>query len=57
MISIRIAPTPPTHFYIVVGFSMINVPCIQTVWHTDTAPMIVMLLSFIRTIKRYMHDL
>jgi SulP family sulfate permease len=35
---------------IVVGFGMINVPRIQTVWHTGTAPMIVMLLTFIATL-------
>ena len=35
---------------IVVGFGMINVPRIQTVWHTGTAPMIVMLLTFAATL-------
>ncbi|MFC1921646.1 SulP family inorganic anion transporter [Chloroflexota bacterium] len=35
---------------IVVGFSMINVPRIQTVWHTGYAPMSIMLITFIATL-------
>jgi SulP family sulfate permease len=35
---------------IVVGFSMINIPRIQTVWHTSSAAMVVMLITFIATL-------
>jgi SulP family sulfate permease len=35
---------------IVVGFSMINVPRIETVWHTGAAPLVVMLITFIATL-------
>ncbi len=35
---------------IVVGFSMINVPRIQTVWHTGPAPMVIMLITFVATL-------
>ena len=35
---------------IVVGFSMINAHRIQTVWHTGTAPMIIMLITFVATL-------
>lgn len=35
---------------IVVGFSMINVPRIQTVWHTGPAPMVIMAITFIATL-------
>jgi SulP family sulfate permease len=35
---------------IVVGFSIINVPRIQAVWHTGYIPMIVMLLTFSATL-------
>jgi SulP family sulfate permease len=35
---------------IVVGFSMINVPRIQTVWQTGPAPLVVMLITFIATL-------
>ena len=35
---------------IVVGFSMINVPRIQTVWHTGPAPMVIMLITFAATL-------
>lgn len=35
---------------IVVGFSMINVPRIQTVWHTGATPLAVMLITFIATL-------
>jgi SulP family sulfate permease len=35
---------------IVVGFSMINVHRIQTVWHTGVAPLAVMLITFIATL-------
>jgi SulP family sulfate permease len=35
---------------IVVGFSMISVPRIQTVWHTGPAPMGIMLITFVATL-------
>jgi SulP family sulfate permease len=35
---------------IVVGFSMINVPRIQTVWHTGPAPMTIMVITFVATL-------
>jgi SulP family sulfate permease len=35
---------------IVVGFSMINVPRIQTVWHTGSAPMTIMVITFVATL-------
>jgi SulP family sulfate permease len=35
---------------IVVGFSMINMPRIQTVWHTGPAPMVIMLITFVATL-------
>jgi SulP family sulfate permease len=35
---------------IVVGFGMINVPRIQTVWHTGPASAIIMLITFIATL-------
>jgi SulP family sulfate permease len=35
---------------IVVGFSMIKFPRIQTVWHTGLVPMVVMLVTFIATL-------
>ncbi len=35
---------------IAVGFSMINVPRIQTVWRTGPAPMAIMLITFVATL-------
>jgi SulP family sulfate permease len=35
---------------IVIGFSMINVPRILAVWHTGSAPIVVMLITFVATL-------
>jgi len=40
---------------IVVGFSIINVPRIQTVWHTGYIPLVVMLLTFTATLVLPIH--
>ena len=48
---IEIIPLPTlAGLLIVVGFSMIKLPRIQTVWHTGTAPLAVMLLTFLATL-------
>jgi SulP family sulfate permease len=35
---------------ITIGFSMINVPRIQTVWHTGLAPTTIMITTFVATL-------
>ena len=40
---------------VVVGFSIINVPRIQTAWHTGTAPSAIMLITFIGTLLMPIH--
>jgi SulP family sulfate permease len=40
---------------VVVGFSIINVPRIQTAWHTGTAPSAIMLITFVGTLLLPIH--
>jgi len=48
---IELIPTPTlAGLLMLVGFSMIKTPRIQTVWHTGVAPLAVMLITFIATL-------